>query len=173
MIGIVTDSSAQLPTALAERYGIEVVPLMVTVDGEQFAEGVDLDADDFYARFEKGTPTVSTSQPSPDAFADAYARVAEGGASEILSIHIGSSVSDTFKSAVPRSPGARYRCVSSTPEPRSFGVSCCVWEAALALERGRECRGGRHHRPEPRRLDRQRVRGAGAGPRSCRRASQR
>ena len=65
VIGIVTDSNSQIPPELAELYGIEVVALTVTLDGVDYAEGVDLDADEFYARFENGTPTVSTSQPSP------------------------------------------------------------------------------------------------------------
>ncbi len=136
MIAVVTDSNAQLPPELAERYGIEIVPLTVTVDGEPFAEGVDLDADAFYARFDDGTPTVSTSQPSPGMFAEAYVRVAQRGASEILSIHIGSAISGTLNSA--------RLAIAASPIPvrlvdtgtASFGVACCVWEAASALERG-------------------------------------
>ena len=136
MIGIVTDSNAQLPPALTERYGIEVVPLTVTVDGNPFSEGVDLDADAFYARFEHGTPTVSTSQPSPGAFAEAYARVAQRGATEILSIHIGSSVSGTLNSARIAVAGSPVPVRLVDTRTASFGVACCVWEAAVALERG-------------------------------------
>jgi DegV family protein with EDD domain len=136
VIAIVTDSNAQLPPALIDRYGIEVVPLTVTVDGEQFAEGVDLSADEFYARFEHGTPAVSTSQPSPGAFAEAYARVAARGASEILSIHIGSSVSGTLNSARIAVAGSPVPVRLVDTGTASFGVACCVWEAAVALEEG-------------------------------------
>ena len=52
MIGFVTDSNAQLPAELVDRYAVEVVPLIVTVDGTPYLEGVDIDADGFYARFE-------------------------------------------------------------------------------------------------------------------------
>jgi len=62
-IGLVTDSNAQLPPELVERYGVEVVPLTVTIDGVDHLEGVDLDADGFYDRFATHTPVVSTSQP--------------------------------------------------------------------------------------------------------------
>ena len=55
MIAIVVDSNSQIPPELAARLGIEVVPLTVTVDGVAYREGVDIDADDFYARFETGT----------------------------------------------------------------------------------------------------------------------
>ena len=51
-VRIVTDSNSQFPAELADRYGVAVVPLTVVVDGESFAEGIELTADDFYARFE-------------------------------------------------------------------------------------------------------------------------
>ena len=33
-IGIVTDSNSQLTAELAERFGVEVVPMTVTIDGD-------------------------------------------------------------------------------------------------------------------------------------------
>ncbi len=100
MIGLVTDSNAQLPPELIERYHVEVVPLSVTIDGETFLEGVDLDADGFYARFEGGgRPEVSTAQPSPGRFAQVFEELAGRGVTEILAVHVGSSVSGTLNSA--------------------------------------------------------------------------
>src|SRR5437763_16166046 len=100
MVGFCTDSNAQMPDELIERYGVEVVPLTVVVDGEAFLEGVTIDADGFYARFEGGrTPVVSTAAPGPGQFALAYERLAAAGADEILSIHVGSAVSATVNAA--------------------------------------------------------------------------
>ena len=164
MIGLVTDSNAQLPPELATRYGVEVVPLTVTVDGEAFAEGVDLDADAFYARFDHGTPTVSTSQPSPGAFAEAYARVAERGATEILSIHIGSAVSGTLNSARIAVAGSPVPVRLVDTGTASFGVACCVWEAASRVAARRLGGRGGSNRRDAGRIDRQRVRGEGTRP---------
>lgn len=136
MIGIVTDSNAQLPPELVERYAVEVVPLTVTIDGVDYAEGVDLDADAFYARFADASPTVSTSQPSPGRFAEAYARVAERGASEILSIHLGSAMSGTLNSARIATSGSPVPVRLVDTGTASFGVACCVWEAAEAVATG-------------------------------------
>ena len=136
-VGIVTDSNSQFPAALIERYGIEVVPLTVTVDGTAYAEGIDLDADDFFARYARGgSPEVSTAAPAPGAFVEAYARLAAAGAEQILSIHIGSTVSGTLESArvaAAQSP-VPVRLVDTGTA--SFGVACCVWEAAEALRSG-------------------------------------
>lgn len=136
MIGIVTDSNAQLPAELVDRYGIEVVPLTVTVDGTSYAEGVDLDPDDFYARFESASPSVSTAQPSPGRFTEAYARMAERGVSEVLSIHVGARVSGTLNSARLAAADSPVPVRLVDTGTASFGVGCCVWAAAAALERG-------------------------------------
>jgi len=136
VIGLVTDSNAQLPPELARRYGVEIVPLTVTVDGEAHLEGVDLDADQFYARFGSGRPVVSTAQPSPGQFAEAYEAVAERGATEILSVHIGSSVSGTVNSArlAAKVSPVPVRIVDTGTA--SFAVSLCLWQAAEAVAAG-------------------------------------
>ena len=136
VIGLVTDSNAQLPPELAERYGVEVVPLSVTVDGEEYLEGVDLDAGDFYARFRTGRPMVSTAQPSPGRFAAAYETAAERGATEILSVHIGSSVSGTVNSARLASQVSPVPVRIVDTGTASFAVSLCLWEAAEAAAAG-------------------------------------
>ncbi len=136
-IGVVTDSNSQLPPEVAARHGIEVVPLTVTVDGVAHLEGVELDADEFFAAWAAGaTPEVSTAAPSPGLFVQAYERLAEAGAEEILSIHIGAEVSGTLNAAA--------LAVGASPVPvrlvdtgtASFGVACCVLEAVDALARG-------------------------------------
>ncbi|HEX7276847.1 MAG TPA: DegV family protein, partial [Acidimicrobiales bacterium] len=133
MIGIVTDSNSQIPPDLAARLGIEVVPLTVTVDGVAHQEGVDLDADDFYARFESGAkPQVATSQPSPGAFAAAYERLAAAGADAIVSVHIGSAISGTVNSARLAAAGSPVPVRIVDTGTASFAVAFCAWEAAEA-----------------------------------------
>ena len=136
MIGLVTDSNSQLPPELAERYAVEVVPLTVTIDGTEYLEGVDLDADAFYARFEGGRPTVSTAQPSPGRFAAAYEALAERGATEILSVHIGSAVSGTVNSARLASQVSPVPVRIVDTGTASFAVSLCLWEGAEAVAAG-------------------------------------
>ncbi len=137
MIGLCTDSGSQLPPELVERYGIEVVPLTVTVDGQSYLEGVDLDADGFYARYADGrAPHVSTAAPAPGRFVEAYQRLAAAGASQIVSVHITAAISATLQSArlaSQRSPVPVHLVDSGTA---SFAVGCCVWEAAEAVANG-------------------------------------
>jgi DegV family protein with EDD domain len=137
MIALVTDSNSQLPDDLRLRYGITVVPLTVTVGDTDYTEGVDLDADRFYELIATDpVPAVSTSQPSPGAFAAAYQQVAAIGATEIISVHIASTLSGTLNSARIAAAASPVPVRLVDTGTASFGISCCVWEAAEALNAG-------------------------------------
>lgn len=137
MIGIVVDSNSQMPPDLAARYGIETVPLAITIDGTNYEEGVNLDADAFYAFWSDGnTPAIETSQPSPGAFVAAYDRLKAAGSTEILSIHLTEAMSGTLNSArvATGMVDVPVRLVDSGTA--SFGISCCAWAAADAIASG-------------------------------------
>ena len=138
MIGLVVDSNSQLPAELAERFAIEVVPLTVSIDGTEYLEGVDLDADGFYAAWEGGhTPEISTSQPAPGEFVAAYTRLADRGVTEILSIHIAAAMSGTLNAAriasAIRLPIAAS-CVRMTPVRESSGAASTATSMSSSLD---------------------------------------
>lgn len=134
---IVTDSNSQLPAELRDRYAIAVVPITVSVNGTEYREGVDLDADAFYAFWAAGRqPDVSTSQPSPGAFVEVYERLVAEGATEILSIHVSAALSGTLNSARLAAEQVDVPVRFVDTGTMSFGISCCVWEAAEALRSG-------------------------------------
>ncbi|GAC1537404.1 MAG: DegV family protein [Acidimicrobiales bacterium] len=137
MIGLCTDSNSQIPPELVDRYAVAVVPLTVSIDGQDFLEGVDLDADVFYARFEEGPPpVVATAAPSPGRFVAAYETLFRAGATEILSVHIGAEISGTLNAARigAQSSPVPVRLVDT--KTASFAIACCVWEAAEAIAKG-------------------------------------
>lgn len=140
MIGFCTDSNAQLPAELVARYDVEVVPLSVTVDGEEFLEGVDLDADSFYDRLAAAPagapPIVTTAAPSPGRFAAAYRALAAQGATEILSVHLGSTISATVNAAHLGAQNSPVPVRLVDTGTASFAVACCLWEAAEAVRAG-------------------------------------
>lgn len=137
MIGLCTDSNSQLPDELAERFGVEVVPLTVTLDGVDHLEGVDLDADGFYAQFADGRrPEVATSQPSPGRFVEAYRRLESAGCTSIVSIHISASMSGTIASATLAAGEVDIPVRLVDSGTASFGIACCVWAAGLERDAG-------------------------------------
>ncbi len=97
-VRIVTDSTADLPAELVEKYGIIVVPLKVVFGQEIYRDGVDLDASTFYHRLRNSAALPTTSQPAPGEFVALYERLTQKGDS-VISIHITSALSGTFHSA--------------------------------------------------------------------------
>lgn len=97
-IRIVTDSSADLPSDLAERHAITVLPCYVIVGDETFKDGVDLSADDFYQRLESMPQPPTTSQPSTADFEAVY-RDLIGQGDQVISIHVSAKLSGTLNSA--------------------------------------------------------------------------
>jgi len=137
MIGLVTDSSSQIPPSLIEKFDVRVVPLVVDVDGQEFHEGVDLDADGFWSRFAGGhLPVVKTSQPSPGAFLDVYRQLENEGCDQIVSVHIGEAHSGTINSARLAAEIIDSQVLIVDSGTASFGVSCCVWEAGEVIAEG-------------------------------------
>ena len=49
-ITIVTDSVAQVPPDVAQRLGIRVIPFIVSLDGKDYLDGVDLSPVELYSR---------------------------------------------------------------------------------------------------------------------------
>lgn len=94
----VTDSTAYLPREVVERHDIEVVPLHVVVGGRDFVEGRDISATQVAAALREYT-IVTTSRPTPQLFAETYRRLADEGATGIVSIHLSSQMSGTVEAA--------------------------------------------------------------------------
>lgn len=137
MIAVITDSSAQMPPDLAARYSIGVIPVVVTIDGVDFEEGVDLTPDDFWALcVGDQLPEVTTSQPSPGVIAQHYRAAAERGATEIVSVHVGTEHSGTVNAARIASEMVDIPIRLVDTGTASFGVTCCAWEVAAAIEAG-------------------------------------
>lgn len=135
MIGLVTDSSSQIPASLRDRFAVAVVPLVIVLDDEPFREGVDLTTEAFYARLGEGA-TVSTSAPSPGDFLVAYAAAADRGVEAIVSVHIGSNTSATVAAAGIAARESRVPVEIVDTGTASFAVACCVWAAGDAIAAG-------------------------------------
>lgn len=95
MIGIVTDSTCDLPDAVVQELEVEVVPLYINYGSHGFLDGVEISRREFYEKLPGADPLPTTGTPGTKAFLKAYEKLARSGASEILSIHISSSLSAT------------------------------------------------------------------------------
>ncbi len=132
MVRVVTDSNTMIPAALAEAVGLIVVPLTVTIGGDELVEDGALDVAAAYRRLRAGEP-ATTSAPAPGLFATAYA---ECGDAPIVSVHIGAAYSGTINAAQLGATvvGADVRVVDTGTA--SFLAGCCALAAAEAAQTG-------------------------------------
>lgn len=97
---IVTDSGTDVYLNAQEREALNIhtVPLVVTLDGKSYREGVNITPEEFYPLLEASGKLPTTSQPSAGDFAEVYRKLAANDP-DILSIHITAGLSGTFNSA--------------------------------------------------------------------------
>ena len=97
---IVTDSGTDLwlPPEQVAELDIHIVPLIVTLEGKSYREGVDIQPEEFYRLLAATDSLPITSQPSAGDFAETYRRLAVTDP-DILSIHMTSGLSGTYDSA--------------------------------------------------------------------------
>ena len=135
-IGIVTDSTADLPQELVREYGIEIVPLTVSVQGREYRDGVDITPTEFYRGLKAGGPQPFTSQPAPGVFIEAYKSLLTKF-DAIISIHLTEMLSGTVRTAQlvrEMMPEANIQVIDS--RSTSMGLGGLVLEAARAVRRG-------------------------------------
>ena len=95
----VTDSTADLDPGYRERERILTVPLKVNFGDESLVDGVDIDAEHFYARMRESTRNPTTSQPTPAELEAAF-RDAGGDGSTVICTTMSSEMSGTHGAAL-------------------------------------------------------------------------
>ena len=137
-IKIVTDSTCDLPPSVIEQYGIAVIPLYINVGKESYLDGVDLSREAFYQQLPTYETHPTTAAAGSGLFQQHYERAAEEGATEVLSIHIASSLSATLD--VARLAAKQTTSVPVTAfdsKQLSLGTGFLVEQAAKAAAEGR------------------------------------
>ena len=98
-LGIVTDSTSDLPQYLIEQYELEVIPSILILDGQEFADGVGLSREDFYRRLPSFQTPPTTAAPSIGTFSACYDSLLSRGCDQILSIHAAGTLTTIINSA--------------------------------------------------------------------------
>lgn len=86
-LGIVTDSTSDLPQHVIEEYEIEVVPAVLVLDGQSYADGKGLSREEYYTRLPGMKQPPTTAAPSTGDFAECFQKLFDAGCDHILSIH--------------------------------------------------------------------------------------
>ena len=96
-IAFVSDTACDLPDELVLQYDIGLVPMQLIVDDRAYRDRLELTAGEFFRRLRTGHD-ASTSQPAPQAFADAYSDGARA-ADRVIAVAVSSALSGTYANA--------------------------------------------------------------------------
>lgn len=121
-VSIITDSAACLPGEVAERYGIDIVPMEFIHEGRTYRDGVDITAGEFYGLLAKSKRLPTTSAPSPDSYLRAFKRAAEKS-SHILTITPATRFTHAFESAKAAAEMSREKTPAVTVEVLDCGTA--------------------------------------------------
>lgn len=97
-IAVVTDSTADIPSRLVEKYDIHVVPLNLMMGDEAWRDRVDIDPPAFYELLRTSSDFPTTSQPSVAAFKDKFVELS-GEVDGVVAVLVSDDLSGTLDSA--------------------------------------------------------------------------
>ena len=98
-IAIVTDSTCDLGPERLHAMGVPMVPLKVQFGDTTYLDWIDLRPGQFYPMLVAAQKLPTTSQPTPGEFSAVYQKLADEGATGIVSVHLSAPLSGTFESA--------------------------------------------------------------------------
>jgi len=96
-VRVVTDSSCDLPQALADDLGIVIVPLTVRFGADERLDRRELTPTEFWARRASSAEPPETSAPPPSSFESAYRALSDTGADGVVVVAVSALLSGTVQ----------------------------------------------------------------------------
>ena len=139
-IKIITDSACDLPQDITEEYDIEVLPLSVILDDNEYYDGVDIKPKDMYQKMRNGK-TPKTAQVSPGKFYTEFKKYAEEK-KDCIYIGFSSELSGTYrtsemvkKEVLEEYPDFNIELFDTKAASMGFGL--IVYKAAIMAKEGK------------------------------------
>lgn len=135
-VKIFTDSTADIPKELRERYNISFVPLYVTIGEMTYKDQIDIDTAKLYELIEQSGELPKTAAPSTEDFVQCFRPWIEKG-NNIIFLGISSELSATVQSAnlaAQEFDEGRVRIVDS--QNLSMGIGLMAIKAAKLAQDG-------------------------------------
>jgi len=126
-VRIVTDSSCDLPQAMADALRIRIVPLSVRFGDTEYIDRTTITATEFWSKCAASATLPETAAPSPGSYEETYRSLATEGATAIVVVALSSDLSATMQSAELAAravaPGIDVRIVDSRNASMGLGLT--------------------------------------------------
>lgn len=135
-IGIVTDSTSDLPEYLIGQYELEVIPTILILDGKEYADGFGISRDDFYNRLPSLRTPPTTAAPSIGEFSARYNSLLTRGCDHVISIHAAGQLTTIVNAARQAAQDFPNQITVIDSGSLSLGLGFQAIAAAEAAENG-------------------------------------
>ncbi len=126
-VRIVTDSSCDLPQAMADALRIRIVPLSVRFGDTEYIDRTTITATEFWSKCAASATLPETAAPSPGSYEETYRSLTAEGATAIVVVALSSDLSATMQSAELAAravaPGIDVRIVDSRNASMGLGLT--------------------------------------------------
>lgn len=92
-LAVITDSSAFLQAETLRKEDLFVLDIPVNIDGQEYVEGVNLTAQEFYEKMARSSELPKTSQPSIAKLDEILSSLKEKGYTHVLGLFLSSGIS--------------------------------------------------------------------------------
>ena len=92
-LAVITDSSAFLQAETLRKEDLFVLDIPVNIDGQEYVEGVNLTAQEFYEKMARSSELPKTSQPSIAKLDEILSSLKEEGYTHVLGLFLSSGIS--------------------------------------------------------------------------------
>ena len=96
-LAVITDSSAYLSAEALQREDLFVIDIPVNIDGEEYVEGINLTAEEFYQKMAQASELPKTSQPSIAKLDEILTSLKEQGYTHVLGLFLSSGISGFYQ----------------------------------------------------------------------------
>ncbi|MGO6236893.1 DegV family protein [Streptococcus pneumoniae] len=96
-LAVITDSSAYLSAEALQREDLFVIDIPVNIDGEEYVEGINLTAEEFYQKMAQASELPKTSQPSIAKLDEILTWLKEQGYTHVLGLFLSSGISGFYQ----------------------------------------------------------------------------
>ena len=96
-LAVITDSSAYLSVETLQREDLFVLDIPVNIDGEEYVEGINLTAEEFYQKMAQASELPKTSQPSIAKLDEILTSLKEQGYTHALGLFLSSGISGFYQ----------------------------------------------------------------------------
>lgn len=99
-IKISTDSTADIPKNLCEKWNISVLPLTILAEGREYRDGVDMTPQAFYEILDTAKTLPASSQVASQLYTELFEEVWKEGYTDLIHVTINSKGSGTYQAGV-------------------------------------------------------------------------